>query len=492
MPVDKRNSDHQKLTTGSADEHPPASLPSTNPTRSFWLSPEANPLAREGSEGSLTADADICIIGSGLTGVSVAYHLSEAIENRSLPISDSPLRVVILEARDFCGGATGRNGGNLTPISFVHFAMREEQYGIEEAIRSCALEDHSTKAMVDIIERNGWSEGIDLVKNSNITLFFTEDEEKKAKIDFERAKAARLNLDGVQWFTKEEVRETFGAHYPAASRPGANLWPLKLVTKLYEAAKQRTGEYFDVKLHTHTPVTSVVKLAEPSSDTKRTLSLSTPRGSILCSQVIHATNAYASHLMPIFAGLHGIVPTRGQVVATRASVSSDHFQPYSYRGNQDGFAYWFPRPLEPGEQNPLFVLGGMRSVAKPSLEQFVDVDSTVNPTVGKALRNFLPTVFEGKFESGREPEMEWTGIMGFTATADPFVGPVVDLSTGDDTDFKGQYIAAGYTGHGMPRAFACAEALTQMIIAELTGEEWSHPPWLPKRYLTWNRIKCRN
>ena len=49
----------------------------------------------------------------------------------------------------------------------------------------------------------------------------------------------------------------------------------------------------------------------------------------------------------------------------------------------------------------------MRSIAEPSLEQFVDVDSTVNPTVGKALRNFLPTVFEGKFESGREPEMEW-------------------------------------------------------------------------------------
>jgi len=61
--------------------------------------------------------------------------------------------------------------------------------------------------MVDIAERNGWSEGIDLVKNTNITLFFTEDEEKKAKVDFERAKSACLNLDGVQWFTKEEVRE---------------------------------------------------------------------------------------------------------------------------------------------------------------------------------------------------------------------------------------------------------------------------------------------
>ena len=102
MVVERKN-DHQGVqATGTVHEHLHANLPSTNPTPSLWLCPGANPLAHEGSEGPLTVDADICIIGSGLTGVSVAYHLSEAIENHALPISDPPLRVVILEARDFC------------------------------------------------------------------------------------------------------------------------------------------------------------------------------------------------------------------------------------------------------------------------------------------------------------------------------------------------------------------------------------------------------
>ena len=66
----------------SIDHTKPAGLPSSNSTRSFWVdsSPDASPLAREGSTGLLTTDADVCIIGSGITGVGVAYHLSQAVE----------------------------------------------------------------------------------------------------------------------------------------------------------------------------------------------------------------------------------------------------------------------------------------------------------------------------------------------------------------------------------------------------------------------------
>lgn len=89
-------------TTFFSIDPKPAGLPSPNPTRSFWTdsSPDASPLAREGSAGSLVTSADVCIIGSGVTGVGVAYHLSEAIKTNAL---QSPLKVVILEARDFCG-----------------------------------------------------------------------------------------------------------------------------------------------------------------------------------------------------------------------------------------------------------------------------------------------------------------------------------------------------------------------------------------------------
>ena len=95
----------QSVLETRPSEHPtrPAQLPSHNPTRSFWIdsSPDANPLAGEGSQDPLPSDADICIIGAGITGVGVAYHLIELMNNASLAL-EYPLRIVILEARDFC------------------------------------------------------------------------------------------------------------------------------------------------------------------------------------------------------------------------------------------------------------------------------------------------------------------------------------------------------------------------------------------------------
>lgn len=470
----------------------PANLPSANPTRSFWThsSSNANPLAREGSYGPLTTDADICIIGSGITGISVAYHLAEAVGNQTIDL-DVPLRVVILEARDFCGGATGRNGGHLTPHTFYSFAARQDKFGADEAIRSSALEEYTASSLVNIIERNGWSEDVDLVNGGNVRLLFTEDEERETRADFERAKHAGINLDNVQWLTRDEVQNTYGTPYSAVKLPGHNIWPLKLVTMLYQHAKQRTGERFDLRMHTHTPVTSITRSQSEGSNANLKYILSTSRGPISCLRVVHATNAYTSHLLPSLAGPDGIIPTRGQIIATRASVGKALIRTNSWSGNQ-GYEYWFPRPLGPGEERPLIVLGGGREASGPQFELYVDDDSGTNPVVGNELRDFLPTVFQGKFEHGTGPEMEWTGIMGYTTTGNPFVGPVFDFSTGEREDYERQYIAAGYTGHGMPRAFACAEIVVQMIVAELTGTRWSCPTWFPERCLTHNRLKHKN
>lgn len=71
-------------------------------------------------------------------------------------------------------------------------------------------------------------------------------------------------------------------------------------------------------------------------------------------------------------------------------------------------------------------------------------------------------------------QIRQTGIMGFTMSGDPLVshtsssrmapnykwpiiqvGPVIDPSGNSPrTRLAGQYISAGYSGHGMPRAFA--------------------------------------
>lgn len=81
---------------------PLVSLPSLNSTTSFWLDlpPEESPLANVGSTGSLTQDADICVIGSGITGVGVVWHL---VKNLQDSLEDrTKMKIVLLEARQFC------------------------------------------------------------------------------------------------------------------------------------------------------------------------------------------------------------------------------------------------------------------------------------------------------------------------------------------------------------------------------------------------------
>lgn len=180
------------------------------------------------------------------------------------------------------------------------------------------------------------------------------------------------------------------------------------MTELYNLAKT-SNPNFALNLHTSTPVTSIT----PASSGTRRWSLSTPRGSIQCSYVIHATNAYASHLLPHLAGPLGIVPTRGQVIATRANVTLDNLTRSSWDGNE-GFEYWFPRPLSSTEadlgQKPLVILGGGRETSGPGFELYQTDDSVVHPDVGRALRNFLPDMFPGRFERDKEPEMEWVCV----------------------------------------------------------------------------------
>ncbi|KAJ6592219.1 FAD dependent oxidoreductase [Mycena vulgaris] len=468
----------QKAFDGSIQKQP-SSLPVQNPTRSFWIdSPNANPLATEGSEGPFTDDADVCIIGSGITGVSAAYHLSVAVERGDIPRpADKPLRVLILEARDFCSGATGRNGGHLTPAVFVDFCGYQSKYGTDQALKSFELEHRTASEIVKLIRTEGWDEAVDLVEGGHTSTFFLPSEFADCKADFEAAQVAGMDLKDVRWLTKEEMEVKYGASYPGVEFGGFNLWPLKLVTQLYRLAKGQ-GSDFELNIHTRTPVTSISPSASPS----RRWVVQTPRGVLNCSYIVHATNAYASHLLSHMSGPAGIIPTRGQVIALRSGVSAELLTQRSWDGNE-GFEYWFPRPVY-GDEKPLVILGGGREVQSPDFEYYQTDDSSVNELVGSSLRKFLPALFPGEFAPGKEPEQEWTGIMGYTKLKDPFVGPVIDKSDAGGGKFQGQYISAGYSGHGMPRAFSCAAVVASMVASDISGTPWQIPQWFPEVFLT--------
>ena len=75
-------------------------LPRKCPTKSYWQDP-ADPVADHRSTPELPKSADIVIIGSGVSGCSIANNILD---------SQNGADVVLLEARQAASGASGRNG----------------------------------------------------------------------------------------------------------------------------------------------------------------------------------------------------------------------------------------------------------------------------------------------------------------------------------------------------------------------------------------------
>jgi len=76
-------------------------FPVPNATLPYWRT-ELHQIDSHRSSAELPTECDIVIIGAGLAGVSTAYFLVDG--------NPSPPSIVLLEAREVCSGATGRNG----------------------------------------------------------------------------------------------------------------------------------------------------------------------------------------------------------------------------------------------------------------------------------------------------------------------------------------------------------------------------------------------
>lgn len=90
-------------------------LPVANATLPFWRT-ELHELDTFRSTEALPSECDILVIGAGYAGVSTLYHL---LDSNYAP---NPSKIVMLEAREACSGASGRNGEEVLRFLLDHRA----------------------------------------------------------------------------------------------------------------------------------------------------------------------------------------------------------------------------------------------------------------------------------------------------------------------------------------------------------------------------------
>ncbi|KAJ3501174.1 hypothetical protein NMY22_g19016 [Coprinellus aureogranulatus] len=131
-------------------------LPVPNPTSPYWMHPPS-PIAQRNAPGSkgknIPEYADIVIIGSGITGTSFARTILD--HGKGNDVHGKPLNVVMLEARDTCSGATGRNGGHITPVLYQDYVALKKEHGKDMAQKIVRFRLSHLEELLQVAEEEG-------------------------------------------------------------------------------------------------------------------------------------------------------------------------------------------------------------------------------------------------------------------------------------------------------------------------------------------------
>lgn len=431
----------------------PVQLPVPNPTPSYWHEPKAA-IANYRSADSLPSSADYVIIGSGISGTMVAWNLLE---------KGVKGKIVMLEAREACGGATGRNGGHTKAASYRTYVDHRAHLSPEEALKIVRLE-HANIVATHAFAREHGIECESRLCNTVDIVYDKEDAIKRFWVSKENEN--RIVKE------KEELQGAF--EYAAGS-----LSAYRFTVGILELCLKR-----GLQLWTNTAVTEVRPIfGGGNGETGATGFLWEIHASlsiVRTQNVVMATNGYTAHLLPDMQGL--IVPMRGlltaQIPGPKAKFPTPLPTTYSFIYNQ-GYEYMIPRLLPGGSDGQHIVIGGGlgRQNDGGVSEYGTCDDSTMNQEMSIYLKEAARGYFgvenwgEGKGNEKLRVKKEWTGIMGATRDGLPLVGEIPGM--------KRFWISAGFNGHGMVLCLKSAEALSHLMV----GGSRDQIEWFPSSFL---------
>ncbi|KAI1204650.1 FAD dependent oxidoreductase [Annulohypoxylon truncatum] len=529
-------------------------LPVDNPTKSYWHKEPSAKLLGHRTTKELPRSADVVIVGSGITGTFAAHFMKELRPD---------LDVVMVEAREACWGATGRNGGHCQPAIYTsepHVASFElrNYFFLKDLVEKFSIPcDWHTTSGVHAF----YSPVLFAAVRRRVEYLMDEYPDLAANVALvTKGKPGEdSNVEGTPAYLLEGERRELtldALRVPHAEGAvvqwnAASLWPYKLVAFVLErllaanddeeqGGGRGGGAKGSFNLQTNTPVTGLSRAETPDlsshhesakSTSTSIWTVHTPRGAIAASKVLLATNGYTSHLLPQFAPL--IVPTQGQVSALEPPekpaspsdppldikhtfyVEGEPGAPYErddylvqrppasaeliYGGGRRhakgrGVAVWDDSYAD--DAVSWYLRGELGSVVDLSLHQHQhhpasQPSSNSNPS--SSTQETKPATEEQKHHQkplpGKQdlhPTHEWTGIMGYSKDAHPWVGAVPSSAGGDDGG--GLWLCAGYTGHGMPNAVLSAKAVVDMMYGGGGGGETPAIDLPPEYELTEDRL----
>jgi gamma-glutamylputrescine oxidase len=320
----------------------------------FW------PRPAERYPGALPEKADVLVIGGGIAGTSLLWHLAMR-----------RIDAVLVERHHIAWGASGRNAGFLLAGIASSYAEAVSAYGREKAREVWELTSENHDRVVEAAR--GHEFRYRRLGSANVP---DSDEERALLIESEQL----LQEDGFQarWDGSRLVNPRDGEVDPAA-----------LVAAL--ARQARAGA-----------VREGVAVTELRPG-RHGVTVSAGDSACEAGVVVLATNAYTPELVPDVK----ILPTRAQMLASapesRVLVDIPVYSHFGYR-------YW--RQLASGE----VLVGGWRDIT-PETEKTDESEPT------DAVQEHLERAARGLGAKG-EITHRWAGTMGFTESGLPYAGPL--------------------------------------------------------------------
>ena len=378
----------------------------------------------------LPESASVVVIGGGVGGASVAFHLAE------LGQSD----VVLLDRAELTSGSTFHSAGLVGQLRADPTLTRMNMYSVE-LYRRLQQSEHPV----------GW------VESGGIRLASSAERLEEIRRQIGWATAYGLPLQEV---SPAEAKEMFPLLDTAGVVGGAYLAsdgyvdPSQLCYALANLARDK-----GVQVHPHTRVTAIDTVGG------RVARVHTDRGSIDAETVVDCGGMFAAEIARLVGVRLPLVPMSHQYVVTEAFLPRRD-RPLPTLRDPDLLVYY-------REEVDGLVMGGYERHAEP----FCADDRTYDAVPADFNGRLLPEVWD-RFEEitansqVRVPAMADVGLRKIINGPEAFT-PDNEFLLGE-TEVDGFFVAAGFCAHGIAGAGGIGKVMAEWIVSGDPGMDLWH------------------